>query len=244
MTNPAQELAALLSGWHVSNGNTPVTARGGEHQGDLPFWQKQAHAVNLVQEIERAIAALDAQNRNVEEFRAAVPAWYRAVFSYSIPWGNGLNGSSAAIDSAALSMLSGFGLVLDLMGDSPALSSTQREELRVSLAQAQELLDEELSAVPNTERAYVMTLVDALTTALSFDGPLDAEALKATIDQLNGALIAIAAQLSVVGEADKAQVFMDVVKKIVSATRGAVYDAAALAGIVAAVPIVQQALTK
>lgn len=189
--------------------------------------------------MDRILDLLQEQERNVVNFRSEMPEWYRAVFSFKFPWARG-DSNGPALDTGSLALLRAFALVIDMMGEGTPLSASQRTALSDALDEAKGALASDLAAVSEGERLYVMTLVEALRHALATEGPLDADALKRVVDQLNGALVGIAAQLSAVDDHDGAQKIVRIVGRITSATRSVVYDAAALATIVASVPIVQK----
>jgi len=102
-----------------------------------------------------------------------------------------------------------------------------------------DLLSGDVPGISPTERDYVLTLAKALQSIITSETTVDAAQLKTMTDQLNGALLGIAAELDATGSTERAQQFVTVVRNIVSATRTIVYDGAAIGAIIATIPIVQ-----
>jgi hypothetical protein len=237
MPNAAAELADLLANWNTS-ANHPVAARGGTGGGDTAFWQSQRRAVELLGEIDRALDALRDSGRSVASLSASVPDWYRAVFSFHTPWGTQSN--AAAIDENALNALKSCALVMDMMGDAPVLSESQRALVVEQIGVLNALLAGEVGGLSAHEREYVFALSAAIEKVVSHSGIIDAAELKTLIDQLNGSLVGLAAKLNEAGEAEASNRLLNVVRNLVGATRTIVYDAAALSAIITAIPVVQK----
>ncbi|MFG1614792.1 hypothetical protein ACGFI3_18660 [Nonomuraea wenchangensis] len=168
VSNPATHLAALLAAWQTVPPNTRTeSVRGAKDVPLLEFWQSQGKAVQLMLDIERALAGLEATDVDVKAYWIAVPEWYKAVFSFKVPWQTSENGvNRTIIDDSHLNMLKMLGTLLDVVQASPVFLPETIEKIVTTLEEAEDLikLAPELS---DKNRRYMLSLISEVRRALT-----------------------------------------------------------------------------
>lgn len=229
MGNPATELAALFESWTLER-NTPVEARGGANDGDVAFWRAQAYAVSLLQQVDHALGGLALAGEDVSMYDLA--PWYRVAFSKDAHWATA-GQSGVAIRSEDLNALKSLGLLLKWAKKESALSVQQRSDLLGCVQDAIELLRNDGAGLEADEKAYALTLLESLRSMLDEKAILDESDLRVTIDQLDGALVRIAAQFFALdGDDSRASRVHAVIGRIVRVSQPLIYPLAAVATIV------------
>jgi hypothetical protein len=227
MDNPAFRLAELLESWRKES-STPVEARGGNHPGDASFWRTQAEAVSLVRELDEAIAALEATPPAVWDPHLA--EWYRGVFSFNTGWNT--RGSVSTSTAESIGMLHALGAILQYAKPPhTALTVGQREDLLGAVQDAVQLVKDPEADLSESERFYVLELLNATRHLLDATEVTDRVDLQAHIDQLMGTLSRLSAQFSEAGDEERGGKFRDAFVRVYRASRQVLYDSAAIAAI-------------
>jgi hypothetical protein len=240
MTNPAADLALLLSSW-ATNDQPPVDARGGVHPGDAAFWRSMGDAVEKLREIDAALESLQRAGIDVSIYDDAVAAWYRGVFSYHQAWDT--RTTAIAVDANALGMLRALSVTLQFGATAGVFTEKQRRTIGDCVNEAMELLQEAGEGLSAAETAYLYRVLDSVRSVVEGKAVLGAVDLQAVIDQLVGALAGLAAQFqNLDGDDSRSKKVLGVIGRIIKTTRSVTYDAAALASIGGSVVTVAQAL--
>lgn len=180
MTNPARELAKLLTAWNLAENQSCYQIRGAESPGDENFWRSQAEAVNLVYELQIAMSGLEAVDVDVEYVRTKIPAIYQCIF---YTWGAWKQRVDHVFDEDVIGVLTIVANLIDSHADAAALTSVTPEELRDRLDGAKTaILD--ATFLPKGIRTYMLGLVsEALVSLDDFDvgGTVKARALLAQL---------------------------------------------------------------
>lgn len=121
MANPARELANILKAWGKT-GDTTVKRRGlvndrSYNTQHATFWRQVRPAVEYLIQVENSLDSLEAMGRDVSHFRAAVPAWYEAVFLPKHSWQS--KQLHEVISAPDLRLLTSLADVIELAGVSP-----------------------------------------------------------------------------------------------------------------------------
>ncbi|GAA4217678.1 hypothetical protein [Actinocatenispora rupis] len=192
MPNSASQLAALLESWQVASGATPEQSRGLRGGQELSFWRKQAMAVALLRDVERTLAGMEALGNDISPFQRALPRWYEAVFSYTVPWRDGgKNGPRPAIAEDPLYFLKALGGQIDAMGLGVELSENVTRTLMSTLAEAEDLAREDTGLSPSLRR-YVLALIKEARNAVEEIELFGTSALRSISAELGGAILAAA----------------------------------------------------
>jgi hypothetical protein len=232
MGNPANALASIFESWQVNSGSV-YTSRGTNNPTSNDFWRTQAHAVELVMQVDSALTALSSSGRPTDAYEPYINEWLRGVFQPERTWQTQTAGP--VISEAALMALKSFGLLIDMAAGPSMLTDTQRGTIVGCINDGIALLATNPDGLTEREQLYVLRLLENARQVFEDRSVLSAVDLQATIDQLNGALLGAGIHLAAVGNTEAAQQLTSVASRIISAVRGFVYDAAAVAQIVGTV---------
>lgn len=159
MSNPAILLANLLAQWDVPAGQRSEDVRGFHTPPEVEFWKSQGRAVELLLDIERALAGLAEDGNDVTAFIETLPYWYRAVFSYTVPWQDtGSKSTRPIINPAHLNLLRGLGTLLGYAQSAPVLLPDALEEIRTALEETRDLI-KTTPGLDRSVRSYMLSLV-------------------------------------------------------------------------------------
>lgn len=229
MSNPAAELADLFDSWVMEN-ERPRFARGGTDDVDqVAFWRGQARAVSLLGQVCSAIDALREAGEDVRGFEPFIEEWHKALFSFDHPWAGNYTGP--ALRAEALASLRSLGLILGWSARSRGISTAQVSQLHEVLRDARDLLREKSSELDEVEYLYLARLLSAVEDAIeehAAGGTID---LREHLDRLNGALVSVAAKLTVDGEEETGRKVWSIALRLVSVYRGVLGDAGQWAAI-------------
>jgi hypothetical protein len=244
MSNPALELAQILTSWEIPQGHSAVMARGNA-ANDLPFWHKHKHAVSLISQIEDELAAMSAAGDDVSVYLALVPELYQGVFAYKSGFQPGVPNGALTLSASSLAMLAGLGLLLSKVGLTSVGSPTMRMTLLACVEDAVSLLEQELDGWDRTEKEYLFRILESARRALKENAVLGEVNLTALINELIGALTGIALDLraSEGPESTRFQRVMNWVGSTAAVLRGIVYDSEALTSLASSVGDVARQIT-
>lgn len=241
MENPAFRLAGLLEQWR-KKGTTPVEARGGAHPGDADFWRAQAEAVALVRELDEAVASLEATPP--QTWDPHIAEWYRGVFSFSSHWDTRQAGLVTTAADDSIGMLKALGAILQYARPPrPPLSATQRKDLLGAVQDAVDLVKDPEAGLSESERFYVLELLNATRHLLDATEVVDRVDLQAHIDQLMGTLTRMSGQFTEAGNETRGNRFREVFLRVYRASRDVVDDGTAVAALVSGTIDAAKAIT-
>jgi hypothetical protein len=192
MPNSASQLAALLENWSIPPSSTPEKARGLHGVSDLDFWRGQAKAVALLHDIERTLSGMEAVGNDVSSYRRALPRWYEAVFSYTIPWkAGGQSSARAAIADDPLHFLKILGATIDALGLSAEVDDDTIETVSTALTTAFTLAREDPDLTPQLRR-YLLALIQEARSAIEELETFGASSVRSVTAELGGAILVAA----------------------------------------------------
>ena len=138
MTNPASELAFLLENWReIPNGQSILGIREMNEQ-TADQWRLQVHAVELLAQIDRALAALAESGRNVDHYRRYFVDWARATIVPDYNWAAGMNGTIAVFEPHLIAMLKA---TADLLSSTETPVTVSVESQKESLEALDQIVD-------------------------------------------------------------------------------------------------------
>lgn len=196
MGNPARELATLLTQWR-----TLARGQGVYASRDMPSqtpdtWRTQVHAVGLLDEVDRFLAAMSAAGYDVAHYQEFFVAWARAVFVPDRHWGTGANNNENLYDTAPIAMLRA---TADLFDATELTVKLSAERTRTSV----EAIDEIIAALSTEdvqlvgpERRYVFELLNSCRTVFQEADALGQIDLLRRVHELLGVLTMLADTLS------------------------------------------------
>ncbi len=227
----------------MTAGSSVELARGGGVLTTREFWEQHRDAVELLARIEIDISAMERAGDDMEDFRAYVTGWYEAVFAYTQGFKPGSNTNVAMLRNDSAAMLRSLGLLIEKVGVSTGGSPTHRASLLQCIEQATAIIDSELSGWDPAEKEYLFRILESARAALKESAILGSFDLRSTINELIGAMTAIALDIRIADgpSSSRYEAFMAWVGRTSTVLRGIVYDAAALAAIAeAAVDVTKQ----
>lgn len=112
-TNPARELADLLESWRALNPTETVEGRRGGRPVDAAFWRRQAHAVELLLEVDAAITRMRERGRRTDHYEEPLIYWYIGVFAPADVWDVSANRSREILPKHAVNARYGLADTLD-----------------------------------------------------------------------------------------------------------------------------------
>lgn len=183
MTNAAYQLADALDEWAVPAQRQPEQVRGFGEIDNLECWREVQRVTELVAEVDRTLAGMDASGDNVEMFLETLPKWYAGAHFATTPWGS-VNTNSPRPQCAAieLNLLRALGALIDAGGKHFDLTEDQKRTLHDVLAEAKKLVEADTDMTVDVRR-YIWTLIvrayDVLQNYDTFGpGPLREVALE------------------------------------------------------------------
>ena len=186
--NPANALADLIETWHVPARVTPQSVRFNGAVDSAEFWKGHRTAARYLMEIEDALTALEAAGENVDFYRETVPAWYRAVFSQSVPWSTQTNDSIRRVSTVAeIRLLRALGAHIAAVKWVPPLDNDHLNSLRDALNRARELVLADDDLLEEVKR-YILGLIHEASECLDDSQLTDAVRMRSITMELGGAM--------------------------------------------------------
>lgn len=237
MTNAAYRLASLLESYAVPAQATPESVREFGGPADVDAWRRHNGATELVRTVDYTLQGMNAAGENVDMFLAALPRWYTGVHFATTPWGSAVGGVRAACDDGDLNLLRALGLVID-QGRSLNLGEEERRTLVDVLDEARRLLENDSDHIPADIKRYLWGLLLRAQMLVHNLDDYGAEAVRAVILELGGAMTAQAAQAHQPERSGSSQKWVATALHMITTVM--VNAAAGAAGNIASSPIVHQ----
>lgn len=176
MSNPARDLANLLTGWElVSSGSSIYNSRGSSSQVEPEFINQQVRACGLLGQIGTILDALDASGEDMGHYRVFLPRWWRATTMPEEQWGAVRQGGGQLWDAEVVASLRGFASLLDKTELRTApITSESLQSSRQGLDQVLDVL-KDVSLSPEV-RQYLFLLITEIRNVF------DSEHAKIDID--------------------------------------------------------------
>jgi hypothetical protein len=236
MPNPARELANLLQEWSNKPGESVVSVtvkRGGygSDETNVEFWRQHCDAFGYIVELERRMDDLErAGHDDVAASRGVLPACYRAIVLPSQSW----SGSNPRLlNEQQMASLRLLATLIDVTEGRAELTLPKRRALLECIEDAIGALGEAADFLDENERRYILNLLNNVQSLLNERRALGSVNLTNLVDQLSGALLGAGLALSSSGETTLGKRLYSLAQRVTAITRLAVYDAAAVATIVA-----------
>lgn len=196
--------------------------------GDHAFWRRQADAVMLLLDLERALAGMEATGRNVTPYLRSLPAWYRAVFSYEVPWKPGQHDGRPLIQDSHMDMLDALADALSEMGYAAALDEQEQEAIGSSIGEAEALIKNE-AGLSIAGRRYMLGLIQEARACLADLQIVGTTPIRRATFELNGAMCKIAIDIHS-RDAEKASRWFTVATRLLGRAAATVAMAGLTAG--------------
>lgn len=192
MKNSASLLADLLERWTVPSGTQNAQHRGGgaPDSSKPEYWSSFRDALRWLTEVEGYLDAMDAAGDDTSMYRASVPAWYRALFSFDVAWADSAAKVRPAADSRDIALLRALGQSLDAVKYAPKIHTDQIEGLRAAIANARDLVV--ASTVDDDARRYLLGLIAEIDRCLNDLAAFGTAHLRDLVFALGGAMHAAA----------------------------------------------------
>ncbi|RKT31138.1 hypothetical protein DEU34_3075 [Microbacterium sp. AG1240] len=189
MTNPAAELASLLTSWRrMPNAKSIYGVRGMDAQ-TREEWRTQVRAVELLAQVDRALDALESSGRSVGHYRSYYVAWMKAIIVPEYNWAAGNNGTTNLFDEHVIDMLKA---TADLLTSTEAPVTVTSESKTESLDALDQILEAIRDApVADPVRRYLFELISSCRTVLNEASTLGSVDLFGRIHELVGMLTLI-----------------------------------------------------
>lgn len=143
-------------------------------------------AVTLVQEVEQSLDGLELGGTDVQDWRAIVPALYRAVMSYATPWNSNVQNPVDVISDNDLAHLRTLGVLLTSVGYSPN-PEPDAEQVNTLLTETYNLIAE-TPDLPDPERRYLLGLINEARQVVSEVDVFGWATARRVVFQLTGAM--------------------------------------------------------
>lgn len=186
--NAATQLAALLTGYQVPDGNTtPENHRGFNGTHDLDAWRTHHAACELVHSIDNILTGMELAGEEVEHFLEALPGWYSGVHFANTPWGQRINNKSPrpAADRNSIALLKALGTVLQAQG-AITITEDARRTLMDTLEQARAIIESDLELFTADVRHYLLALLHRAETVAKQADTYGAERVREVALELGG----------------------------------------------------------
>jgi hypothetical protein len=191
MTNPALLLADVLQRWAVPSPKSPEKVRANGNPASEEFWKEHAVVLSLLSDIERSLTAMEASGDDVAHYRATLPAWYQAVFTYTLPWKSQAQVTLAPIladhDFRLLRALAG---QISSVGWVPKILPEDIESARAAFTAAEELIQSD-ETLPASLKRYLVGLASEAKTALDEYTVTGTVYLRRITMELGGAMVTV-----------------------------------------------------
>lgn len=191
MTNPANLLVELLKSWAIPAHKRPEQVRSNGDPGSEQFWRDHSIALNLLSDIERSLIAMEASGEDVSHYRATLPSWYQAVFTYTHPWAST---SSEAIRPTLpdlnFRMLQALAGQISSIGWVPSVISSDIDSAAEAFTAAEQLVRED-RALPSHLKRYLLGLIAEARLALDEYTSMGSVALRRITMELGGAMMTV-----------------------------------------------------
>lgn len=161
--NPATRLADLLEIWDVPASATAWEVRGGFSDDDgLSTWRMHAAAMRWLDDVVAAIDGLSELGDPVAVYRAHIPRWHEAVFSFHVFWRESRSdiGVRPPLERASLDALRMFAATLERFMPERPIDQPNREQAAKDLSDIAELISAGTD-LSDPEKVSVLALVRA-----------------------------------------------------------------------------------
>lgn len=160
MTNPARELADMLTGWKNIPPGKNVHMLRTTHTGDLDAWRTQAHAAALLGDVDRFLAAMKSSGQRVDHYLRFMPMWTAAVFVPDRAWGEMAGQAELPLFSQELiDMLYATGDLIDSTELAVPLAAPTRSASMDALDELDSILNSGEISMREPERRYIFELI-------------------------------------------------------------------------------------
>ena len=185
--NAAYALHRMISGWtHLTSHESNFTKRGG--MDDVSFWRDQTHMIQLIDQVDRDIDALQRNGDEVKHLRKHMLSLYEFAFTYKTEWTKKTDGPRVTLADPALDMLQSLSLLTDARGLSAPWTQNNSDRLSAVLdALENELLNDD--TVDRDSRIYLGALIAELRLALAEVGRYGSALVRRLSQELSGVLV-------------------------------------------------------
>lgn len=157
MTNPAYQLAAALRYSAVPPHERPESTRGFADITDLDAWREVQPVTELVTEVDRTLAGMNANGENVSMFLETLPKWYAGAHFATVPWSSTSQSPRPMCPSIELNLLDALGALIEA-GGSWEFTEEVRRSLTDVLDEAKTLIETDTD-MPMDVRRYLWSLL-------------------------------------------------------------------------------------
>jgi hypothetical protein len=210
MSNPATLLADLLDQWRVPNGQSIANVRRewAASNDDKEFWKIQRTAVRYLQEIDDALASMEAQtNKDMSFYRSQMSAWHSMVFGVQHGWEGGVSGGYE-VDGAALNLLQALGHMLDATNYAPDLTPDALQDLLETIRESRDLVVE--AQFPDTLATHLLGLLREAEDAVVDFNMSGTVKIRSAAEKASGAMIMASADETIANDPGKISKFRQV----------------------------------
>jgi len=160
---------------------------------DLDFWRQQAHAVQLIHEIELHIAGMAAHGDDIEHYLEGLQAWYVAVFAYRAPWRTRTAEHRRIIEAGDLRLLRALAGHIESLRLVQPLDEDQARSILAALEEAEAAVRSAADVTESTRRYLLGLVAEARRTVLDWQ-TFGAESARRATLELGGALYTLSEQ--------------------------------------------------
>jgi hypothetical protein len=238
MTNAARELLDVFKSWIKANPDEPVYLQrqvDGDNGADWVIYTKHA---SLLAGIDAALNALEAAGEEVDVYRRNQDAWAKYVYLPQSTWSQA---GRQAISQSAFDILQLLATYLDMRANQNALPAASKSSILATVQDALESLQGDDLDLEAGERAYLLSLLQAVQSAVQEKQIIGQISIESRINEVTGALVRLALKLGEQGLDEQAKHVMEKASKF-ARLRIAIQDGSAVASIISLGVSIQTAI--